>query len=84
MRVFTKDMEGHSVLTYSYNASRDMGFQFHLLGEVGEPWQEQARKKALALAKERKCVIDTVELTKRPWLVDVLVKAEQVTEPATT
>lgn len=74
MKVFTKDMEGHTVLTYSYQATRDMGFQFHLLNEVGRPWQEAARKKALALAKERGRVIETIELTKRPWLVDALVK----------
>jgi hypothetical protein len=36
----TKNSSG--MLTFDYEAGPDMSFKFHLLSEVGEPWQEQA------------------------------------------
>lgn len=72
VRVYTRIMEGHSVLVYIYWLSRDMGLRFHMLREVGQPWYAEA--KAQDLAEQRGCVIKQIELSDRPWFVDALVK----------
>lgn len=74
MKVFTKKHGEHNMLCYSYDVSKDMSFCFHLLSEVGEPWQLSARMLRDELAWKRGCVVQTVELDKRPWLIEVLVK----------
>ena len=74
VRVYTRQIQGHRALHYAYNAAPGMGFLFHLLSEVGEPWKEAAKRRAHMLALKRGCVIKTVELDAKPWYVDVLVK----------
>jgi hypothetical protein len=76
MKVTTKWMEGHLALTYSYtvDSASGLGFKFHLLSEVGAPWQARAEQMANALAKYQGRVINQVELNAKPWYVDALVK----------
>lgn len=74
MKVYTSNIEGVRVLNYVYRASPDMGFHFHLLSEVGEPWQPQAQWLAEQLAKEANADIKQVELDCHPWYVDALIK----------
>lgn len=74
MKVTTTKIEGHSVLTYRYQANRDMSFKFHLSCEVGESWRLQAVAMAEDLAKKRGGVIRQVELNASPWYVDAIVK----------
>lgn len=77
VRVYTRIMEGHSVLVYSYWCNPDMGFRFHMLCEVGQPWYAEAERKARDLAEQRGCVIKQIELSDRPWFVDALVKEKE-------
>lgn len=74
MKVYTQLIEGHQALTYAYSAGPDRRFSFHLLSEVGAPWQREAEEMANTLAKARGCVIRQVELSAEPWYVDALVK----------
>lgn len=78
LKVYTTLIEGHSVLNYVYWCSPDMGFKFHLLAEVGQPWFAEARDKADALAKKRGCVIRRVGLNSDPWYVEALIKEKEV------
>lgn len=72
-------MQGYDVLHYAYAPNSEIGFVFHTLAEVGEPWQKVAAKKVAALAKERKRVIQLVKLPRRPFIVEALVKNEPQT-----
>jgi hypothetical protein len=74
MKVFTTPIQGFSVLCYQYSAGREMSFKFHLLTEVGEPWQREAKALAQKLADKRGCKIVTKELHAYPWYVEVLEK----------
>lgn len=78
MKVYTTLIEGHRVLNYVYWCSPDMGFRFHMLCEVGQPWYEEAKRMADVLAKKRGCVIKQIELSESPWYVDALVKEKEV------
>ena len=62
-----------TALRYEYDISDDGGFSLYLLCEVGEPWQAEAKAMAEALATERGCTIQQVELDYAPWYVDALV-----------
>jgi len=77
VKVTTKRMEGHRVLSYQYDVNRDIGFSFHLLSEVGEPWQAEAKAKQQALLKPGECVVQ-VELSAKPWYVDAIEKEIRV------
>ena len=60
-------------LTYRYNIGPGMGFAFHLLCEVGEPWQPDARA-ALDDLRRKGYRIETRELDAAPWIADFAVK----------
>lgn len=77
MKVYTSNIEGHRVLNYVYRVSPDMGFHCHLLSEVGEPWQAQAKEMAQRLAQQADSEIKQVELDQHPWYVDALIKKEK-------
>lgn len=58
------------MLTYRYAPSRDLGFEFHTLAEVGEPYQQWFRDE-IAL---RGYVVDYgVDLPTAPWVADLVV-----------
>lgn len=62
-------------LRYRYTAGSCMDFNLHLLCEVGEPYQPAARAQvAEILAENPGWEVQTVELDRKPWLVDALVK----------
>lgn len=70
----TPDRHGNQVLSYSYDYNDgEMYFCFHLLSEVGQPWQEEARQALALLCTERDSRVVTVELPEYPWYVDALV-----------
>lgn len=73
MKVTSKLIQGVRALTYTYSPCREAVCEFHLLSEVGEPWQKAARRQRDALALRMKCEVKTVELPAHPWLVDALV-----------
>lgn len=73
MKCFTRKIEGHDVLCYEYGAGC-MHFCFHLMSEVGEPYQPRMRALAKALAAANKSVIVTKDLNQAPWYADVLEK----------
>lgn len=81
MKVHTQLIEGHSALVYTYDIGDDGECMFHLLCEVGQPWQAEARALAEELAEERGCTIQQVELDARPWYVDALVKVPTSVSP---
>lgn len=64
------------VLHYSYSVDGPMvGMCFHLLCEVGEPWQAAAKAKLDALlAANPSFELKQVELPAHPWYVDALVR----------
>lgn len=62
------------MLTYKYAVGKDFGFAFHLLCEVGEPWQAQAKQAQADLCARTNSHVVTVELQEKPYLVDALVK----------
>lgn len=63
------------VLRYCYTAGGCMDFDLHLLNEVGEPYQPAARAQiAEILAKNPGWEVQTIEIDRKPWLVDALVK----------
>lgn len=74
MKVYTRRIEGHQVLCYNYNVSPTVGFNFHMLCEVGAPWQAEAGRLARALAAKRGCTIGQIELAASPWYVDALIR----------
>ena len=74
MKCFTENIAGHQVLCYDYRAGSDMRFKFHLLSEVGEPYQKQMRALANTLASANNAVIVTKELDQYPWYADVMEK----------
>lgn len=74
MKVYTSDIEGVCVLNYVYDAGHYLTFRFHLLSEVGAPWQAQAQEMAERLAKVCNADIKQVELDQHPWYVDALVE----------
>lgn len=69
----TTKIEGHTVVVYRYTAGAYLDLKFHLLCEVGEPWQAAAKAQLDELCAERKCKVVQVELQARPWYVDALV-----------
>lgn len=73
LEVTTTLMEGYRVLTYRYDANQYLGFKFHLLSEVGAPWQSEAKAMQRALLKPGEQVVQ-VELSTKPWYVDAIVK----------
>ena len=77
MKVYTKDIAGHTVLCYAYSVGRGADFLFHLECEVGETYRKVAKRKAQELAAKRGRVIQQVELDCHPWVVEALVKAEE-------
>lgn len=61
------------MLTYRYRASADMSFAFHMLCEVGEPWQADA-KAELDKLRERGYRIETRDIDEAPWIADFAVR----------
>ena len=76
--VTTKKFGDVKALVYRYGAG-EMEYEYHMLCEVGAMWQPEAKSLALELADKRGCDIKTVELDTYPWVVDALVKREEVT-----
>lgn len=76
IRVYAKPgQDGTRILNYVYNATPEIGFHFHLLSEVGEPWQAQAKAKLAGLVRANpNYELKTIELDYKPWYVDALVK----------
>jgi hypothetical protein len=73
MNVTTTKIEGHTVLVYRYEAGKYLKLKFHLLSEVGAPWQAAAKAQLAAICAETKCKVVQVELQAAPWYVDALV-----------
>lgn len=73
MKVTARWVEGHLVLTYAYHISRGMGFRFHMLCEVGGPWQAKAKAQLAVLCRKHDSVVKCVELQAKPWYADTLV-----------
>lgn len=65
----------NGMLTYRYDASREMSFGFHLISEVGQPWQIDAKLEQQRL-RDAGYTIETRELDAYPWLADFAVKVE--------
>jgi hypothetical protein len=61
------------ILTYRYNVSSDFGFAFHMLCEVGEPWQPEFK----AMIAKTGMKIETRELDHPPWMADFLINQEE-------
>lgn len=76
MKVSTTKIEGHTALVYRYNAGAYLKLKFHLLSEVGAPWQAAAKAQLAAICSERRCKVVQVELKAAPWYVDALVPEE--------
>ena len=74
MKCFTENIAGHQVMCSRYDVNKDIGFCFHLMAEVGAPYQKQMRALANSLASARKSVIRTIELDQAPWYADVMEK----------
>jgi len=65
------------VLRYRYTAGGCMDFDFHMLCEVGQPYQPAARVQvAEILAKNPGWEVQTIEIDRKPWLVDALGKVQ--------
>lgn len=58
------------MLRYRYRAGGCMDFDFHLLCEVGEPYQQWFREEIA----ERGLKVETRELDCYPWVADFVVK----------
>ena len=76
MKVYVRLAHGHRMLNYSYGNSHAK-FCFHLLCEVGEPWQAEAKLALTELCEKTKSTVKTVELDQRPWYVDTLVRIKE-------
>jgi len=62
-------------LRYRYTAGGCMDFDLHMFCEVGAPYQPAARAQvAEILAENPGWEVQTVEIDRKPWLVDALVK----------
>jgi hypothetical protein len=77
MKVYTKNEYGHKVVHYVYDASEYLRFRFHLLCEVGQPWQREAQEQLETLCKKTNSEVVTIELDHKPWLIDTLVKVKR-------
>lgn len=67
--------ESHRVLHYTYQLNAQVGMRFHLLCEVGEPWQAAAKGKLAVLLKANPGYeLRSIELPRAPWYVEALVK----------
>lgn len=73
MKVTLQTIEGHRALTYTYTATPGVTCQFHLLCEVGEPWQAEAKRKMGAICRRLNMTVQATELSAYPWYVDALV-----------
>lgn len=71
-----KQYQAVRVLHYTYTLGGPMiDVKFHLLSEVGEPWQAAAKAKLDALlAANPSFELKQVELPAHPWYVDALVR----------
>ena len=71
-----REYESVRVLHYAYSVGALGGRAcFHLLCEVGEPWQATATAKLAALLRAKPAYeLRTVELGAAPWYVEALVK----------
>lgn len=71
-----REYESVRVLHYAYSVGAPGdGACFHLLCEVGEPWQATAKAKLAALLRANPAYeLQTVELGAAPWYVEALVK----------
>ena len=71
-----KAYESVRVLHYTYSVGGPLvGMCFHLLAEVGEPWQAAAKAKLAGLLRANPTYeLRTVELSAAPWYVEALVK----------
>lgn len=74
MKVYTRVIEGHSALVYTYIAGGCCAFKFHTLAEVGAPYQGKAKTLRDRLAAACGCKVVTVELESPPYIVEALVK----------
>lgn len=74
MKCFTRQVGKHQVMCYRYDVNKDIGFCFHLMAEVGAPYQKQMRALANSLAAANNAVIVTKELDQAPWYADVMEK----------
>jgi hypothetical protein len=59
------------ILNYRYNATKEVGFHFHTLAEVGAPFQPWFRKEIL---RRGLTVAYGQDLDHAPWVVDIATK----------
>lgn len=58
------------MLRYQYDAGEDIRFDFHLLCEVGAPYQGWFKREI----KRRGLKVETRQLEVKPWVADFVVK----------
>lgn len=71
------DSTGQSVrvLTYKYTVSKEDGIhcRFHLLSEVGEPWQAEMKEMLAVFCREHNAHVETREFIGHPHFAEVLI-----------
>ena len=60
MKVYTDKYQNYSRLNFSYDAG-GMHFKYHMLGEVGQPYMQDAINVLNELCEKRKCKAEYVE-----------------------
>lgn len=74
MKITKQKIAGHDAVRYRYEAGGCMDFDLNLLCEVGGPYQIEAEKMAADYAADIGCIVKTIEIDVKPWVIDVFYK----------
>jgi len=77
MNIYIDKLDGLSILVYSHRVNGLRQWKVYTLAEVPESRKEQARIKQERIANKRNCRVETVEINRPPWTVDVLVSIKE-------
>jgi hypothetical protein len=77
MNIYIDKLDGLSILVYAHRANDLRQWKVYTLAEVPESRKEQARVKQERIASKRNCIVETVEINRPPWTVDVLVSIKE-------
>jgi len=77
MNVYIEKIEGLSTLVYMHKAHGVTQWKVHTLSQVPAERQAQALVKQEKVAIKRNCTIQTMEINRPPWTVDVLVAVKE-------
>lgn len=73
MNIHIKKIESFSVLGYTHRAHGVQQWKVYTLAEVPDDRKAQALAKQKRIASKRNCRVETIEINRPPWTVDVLV-----------